>query len=173
MPEQGRRRHLCERHPWAASGRPSGDEGPGVGLSLVKCFKVRNADGGIVFVVNPTVVQDQDIGVVAQHFPSGLEQLVSNADGRTNGGVGVHERDTAGIGAKVNRAGIALVASDVDHFHGQRQDLSHHLSHSGCRTLADVCSTGVNGYATVHVNLDVNGGVWEILRIPVNGQPRT
>ena len=139
----------------------------------MKCLEVGDADGGVVFVVDPTVVEHEDVGMVAQHFPSGLEQLVSNADGRTNGGVGVHERDTAGIGTEVNRTGVALVASDVDHFNGQRQDLSHHLSHGGRRTLADVSSTGVNGYTTVHVNLDVNGGVWEILRVPMDGQPRT
>ena len=63
------------------------------------------------------------------------------------------------------------MASDVNHFNGQRQHFSHHLSHGGRRTLTDVSSTGVNGYTAVHVDLDVNGGVWEILRVPMNGQP--
>ena len=64
------------------------------------------------------------------------------------------------------------MASNVNHFHGQGQDFSHHLCHRRGGPLPDVRCPGVNGHAAVHVHLNMNRGVWEIFRVPMNGQPR-
>ena len=61
----------------------------------------------------------------------------------------------------------------MNHLNGQRQDFRHHLSNGGRGTLANVSGTGVDRDAAVHVNLDVHGGVWEILRVPMDGKSGT
>ena len=134
-------------------------------------FKVGHTDGRVVLVVDAPVVEDEDVGVVAKHLPRCLEQLIANADRSTNRRVGVHEGNTARVGTQVNGTGVALMASNVNHFDGQGQHFRHHLSDGRGGTLADVSSARVDGHTAVHVDLDVNGGVWEILRVPVNGQP--
>ena len=96
--------------------------------------------------------------------------MIADANGSTNRCVGVHERNTARVGTQVDGTGVALVASNVNHFNGQGQHFRHHLSDGRGGTLTDVSSARVDGHTAVHVDLDVNGGVWEILGIPVNGQ---
>ena len=139
----------------------------------MKGFKIGHADGRVVLVVDAAVVENQDVWVIAQHFPCGLEQLVANTDGGANGSVGVHEGDSAGVRPEVNRAGIALMAAYVNHLDGQSQHLSHDLGHRRGRPLPNIGSAGVDGHPAVHVDLDVNGGVWEILRVPVNREAGT
>ena len=64
------------------------------------------------------------------------------------------------------------MAADVNHLNGQRENLRDDLGDGGGGALSNVGGTRVNGDAAVHVNLDVNGCVWEIFRIPVNGEAR-
>ena len=65
------------------------------------------------------------------------------------------------------------MAANVNHFNGQGQHLRHHLGHGRGRPLADVGRTGVYGNAAVHVDLNVNRSVWEILRVPMNWKAGT
>ena len=159
-------------HRWRAVSA-SCDEGSCVRLGFVERFKVGNADGRVVLVVYPAVVEHQHVGMVTEHLPSRLEKLIPDAYSGANGRVGVHEGYTAGIRTEVHRAGIAFMTSNVNHFDGQCQDLRHDLSNSRRGPLPDVRCSGMNGDTTVHVHLNVHRGVWEILRIPVNGQSGT
>ena len=71
----------------------SSDESARVLLGLVKGLKVGNADSRIMLVVDSSVVENQHVGMVTQHFPGSLQQLVAYTDGGSDGGVGVHERN--------------------------------------------------------------------------------
>ena len=135
-------------------------------------LEVGDADGRVVFVVYSAIVEHQYIGVVTEHLPGSFQQLISDTDGRTNGCIGVHEGDTAGVGPKIDWTGVALMTAHVNHFNGKRKHLGYDLCNGRCGALANVGRPGMYRNATIHIDLNVDGSVREILWIPVDGKTR-